>query len=505
MGCAGSKHQEPKKEKKKSTTEIVTDAQVTNTSALLVTKETKFTHLVHSTISSENFQVQTVSSTSRYANVQHNIRLTKLFSLIYSTQPVQCNYDLSNNAYVLVFRNDKFDPMHSRQVSANDMKQIKEFCQHYRCDRLDINENNTIAEINSKMEEISERDFTTYSCLIVFIMGSKFGSATILANDGEYYSFKHYVLECCTTNRTLDIKPKLFIILTGEQDNTTPSTIETIKPCMSFKLDTMIFESSYQGTASFRDMKKGNFFMQFFLRLVHKHNRESIMKIYPLLYREFLRRSIPQTPTLTTTLRKDLILGHLLKPCENMPTIPHEPSMLREVYDLSNDAYVLVFHNDEFEDSAFNRPGSAKDMERIQQVLQHYRCDKLDINENKSKEYVQQKMAEISQKDFTPYSCLIVFIMSHGSINDTILASDGKWFYFQEDIVDKCTSNRTFNGKPKLLVLQACRGNDRIVVDAIPPRSDKVDLVIFQSTYQAQAPTMTASLRKDLIFGNLLR
>uniref|UniRef100_A0A1S4H5X2 Caspase family p20 domain-containing protein n=2 Tax=Anopheles gambiae TaxID=7165 RepID=A0A1S4H5X2_ANOGA len=467
MGCAGSKHQEPKKEKKKSTTEIVTDAQVTNTSALLVTKETKFTHLVHSTISSENFQVQTVSSTS-------------------STQPVQCNYDLSNNAYVLVFRNDKFDPMHSRQVSANDMKQIKEFCQHYRCDRLDINENNTIAEINSKMEEISERDFTTYSCLIVFIMGSKFGSATILANDGEYYSFKHYVLECCTTNRTLDIKPKLFIILTGEQDNTTPSTIETIKPCMSFKLDTMIFESSYQGTASFRDMKKGNFFMQFFLRLVHKHNRESIMKIYPLLYREFLRRSIPQTPTLTTTLRKDLILGHLLKPCENMPTIPHEPSMLREVYDLSNDAYVLVFHNDEFEDSAFNRPGSAKDMERIQQVLQHYRCDKLDINENKSKEYVQQKMAEISQKDFTPYSCLIVFIMSHGSINDTILASDGKWFYFQEDIVDKCTSNRTLDGKPKLLVLQACRGNDRIVVDAIPPRSDKVDLVIFQSTYQGK-------------------
>ena len=82
------------------------------------------------------------------------------------------------------------------------------------------------------------------------------------------------------------------------------------------------------------------------------------------------------------------------RPCENMPTIPHEPSMLREVYDISNDAYVLVFHNDEFEDSAFNRPGSAKDMERIQQVLQHYRCDKLDINENKSKEYVQQKMAE---------------------------------------------------------------------------------------------------------------
>ncbi|XP_061512409.1 caspase-1 isoform X2 [Anopheles gambiae] len=220
-------------------------------------------------------------------------------------------------------------------------------------------------------------------------------------------------------------------------------------------------------------------------------------------------------------------------------------------YDLSKDAYVLVFHNDEFDNSACNRPGSAKDMERIQQVLQHYRCDKLDINENKPEEYVQQKMTEISQKDFTPYSCLIVFIMSHGSVNDTILASDGKWFYFQEDIVDKCTSNRTLDGKPKLFVLQACRGNDRIVADARPPRSDKVDVIIFQSTYQgyvslrdieegsffmqsflrllheknqqsiinintllnrefkekkiAQVPTMTVTLRRDLIFGELLR
>ncbi|XP_040164471.1 caspase-1-like isoform X1 [Anopheles arabiensis] len=221
------------------------------------------------------------------------------------------------------------------------------------------------------------------------------------------------------------------------------------------------------------------------------------------------------------------------------------------VYDLSKDAYVLLFHNDEFDNSACNRPGSARDMEKIQQVLQHYRCDKLDINENKPEEYVQQKMTEISQKDFTSYSCLIVFIMSHGSVNDTILASDGKWFYFQEDIVDRCTSNRTLDGKPKLFVLQACRGNDRIVADARPPRSDKVDVIIFQSTYQgyvslrdieegsffmqsflrllheknqqsiinintllnrefkekkiAQVPTMTVTLRRDLIFGELLR
>ena len=89
--------------------------------------------------------------------------------------------------------------------------------------------------------------------------------------------------------------------------------------------------------------------------------------------------------------------------------------------------------------------------------------------------------------------------MSHGSVNDTILASDGKWFYFQEDIVDKCTSNRTLDGKPKLFVLQACRGNDRIVADARPPRSDKVDVIIFQSTYQGM---ITKEEHFDFLFNS---
>jgi len=92
----------------------------------------------------------------------------------------------------------------------------------------------------------------------------------------------------------------------------------------------------------------------------------------------------------------------------------------------------------------------------------------------------------VSRKDFTKNSCLIVFIMSHGSANDTIMAKDGQFYSFQDDVVEYCTSNRTLNDKPKLFVLQACRGDATMVADATPSMSYKGDIIIFQSSYQGK-------------------
>ncbi|XP_040164469.1 caspase-1-like [Anopheles arabiensis] len=348
MGCAGSKHQEPKKEKKKSTTEIVTDARATSTSALLVTKETKVTHQVHRTITSSSNNARTSQTIATAANTTTTTNLpTRTYTQVYewptltrsvdasrpfsylqpaanfqanstssasrnTTQPVKSRtYDLSKNAYVLVFHHDQFEnPTNNREGSANDLKQIKEFCQHYRCDRLDINENKTKAEVKRKMGEISRKDFTKNSCLIVFIMSHGSANDTIMAKDGQFYSFQDDVVEYCTSNRTLNDKPKLFVLQACRGDAT---MVADATPSMSYKGDIIIFQSSYQGAVSFRNTQSGSFFMQAFLRLAHEHNGESIVKINPLLNQEFTNRKIQQTPTLMTTLRKDFILRHLLK------------------------------------------------------------------------------------------------------------------------------------------------------------------------------------------------
>ncbi|XP_053668205.1 caspase-1-like [Anopheles marshallii] len=220
-------------------------------------------------------------------------------------------------------------------------------------------------------------------------------------------------------------------------------------------------------------------------------------------------------------------------------------------YDLSKKAYVLVFHHCEFENHEYNRAGSSKDMRKIEEIIRYYRCDEPDINENCTKDKIIQKMNTISEKDFTEYSCLIVFIMSHGNEQDSIMAYDGNMYSLQSDIVEQCTMNRTLNDKPKIFVVQACRGDAKIVADATRSMSHKIDIVAFQSSYQGtvsfrtveqgsffmqaflqllhgnnqksildvneqlnrefrannilQTPTMTATLQKKLIFGQLLR
>uniref|UniRef100_A0A182J128 Caspase family p20 domain-containing protein n=1 Tax=Anopheles atroparvus TaxID=41427 RepID=A0A182J128_ANOAO len=70
--------------------------------------------------------------------------------------------------------------------------------------------------------------------------------------------------------------------------------------------------------------------------------------------------------------------------------------------------------------------------------------------------------------------------MSHGGPQDTILAHDGEWYSLHEDIVEKCTLNNSLKGKPKIFVLQACRGDAYMQPDSVKKvMSDKSD--IYQS------------------------
>ncbi|XP_050090456.1 caspase-7-like [Anopheles aquasalis] len=218
-------------------------------------------------------------------------------------------------------------------------------------------------------------------------------------------------------------------------------------------------------------------------------------------------------------------------------------------YDLSKKAYVLVLHHHKFDDSTHNRAGSEKDMEKIERFFRAYRVDPLNVCANETAEEVRYIMDNIAHKDFSDNSCLIIIIMSHGLANDQIMARDGKTYCFEGDIVEKCTSNRTLDGKPKLFIVQACRGGSVWATDSINIQSNKNDVLIFQSTYKGfvalrnpqegtffmqhffrlldehrdkdifgiikllngffessalpQNPTMTTTLRKDLIFDDL--
>ncbi|XP_035786904.1 caspase-14-like isoform X2 [Anopheles albimanus] len=152
-------------------------------------------------------------------------------------------------------------------------------------------------------------------------------------------------------------------------------------------------------------------------------------------------------------------------------------------YVLSKKAYMLVLHHYMFDNPAHYRPGSQQDMQRIEHFNRNYRIQ-YEKHENKTAARVHEIMDGIVRNDFNDYSCLITIIMSHGLQNDQILARDGRVYSFEEDIVEKCTSNPTLHSKPKVFIVQACRGRSEMERDSIRmTRSKKNDVLIFQSTY----------------------
>uniref|UniRef100_A0A182QN42 Caspase family p20 domain-containing protein n=1 Tax=Anopheles farauti TaxID=69004 RepID=A0A182QN42_9DIPT len=220
-------------------------------------------------------------------------------------------YDLSDKAYVLVFHHYKFqDTSHNREGSIYDMASIRKYMQNYRCDTLDVNENYTKQRVINKLQDISKKDFSKYSCILVFIMSHGNTNDTIMAYDGQMYGFHEDVVERCTQNATLKDKPKIFVLQACRGN---AEIVTDARRVMSDKSDIVTFQSSYQGAVSYRNTKEGSFFMQAFLRLLHEHNQHNIINVNTELNKHFNEKQILQTPTLSTTLRKELIFGHLLR------------------------------------------------------------------------------------------------------------------------------------------------------------------------------------------------
>ncbi|XP_049293389.1 caspase-3-like [Anopheles funestus] len=348
MGSIFSKNKQPKGEKKKSSIrgpEMDSNGYITKSSSVKMTKQIQISQTVHTTRTSTNsITSETIRSsgtgirpimpspsyTPVYkrpslivsadasvvrspSNTQHKeISRPAILPAKTTTYPPARHgnvYDLSKKAYVLVFHHYKFEKsQHNRDGSLKDMEKIKKILQNYRCDSLDINENYTLRKVQKKMEEISNQDFTKYSCLIVFIMSHGGVNDTIMAHDGYMYSFHTDIVEHCTSNRTLNDKPKIFVLQACRGD---AKIVTDATRSMSHKIDIVAFQSSYHGAVSYRHTDEGSFFMQAFLRLLDENNQQSIININTLLNREFHAKGILQTPTLMTTLQKELIFGKL--------------------------------------------------------------------------------------------------------------------------------------------------------------------------------------------------
>jgi hypothetical protein len=132
-----------------------------------------------------------------------------------------------------------------------------------------------------------------------------------------------------------------------------------------------------------------------------------------------------------------------------------------KVYELSylKPGKFIIFNNKHFDNlSKLTRHESEIDVERLLNLFSNlnYQIEEPILDKNSLQ--IRQHLNEFNKQDYSEYSSLIMFIMSHSdnSNQDTILASDHVNIHLNE-FIDTFKDNISLKDKPKLFFIQASR------------------------------------------------
>ena len=114
-----------------------------------------------------------------------------------------------------------------------------------------------------------------------------------------------------------------------------------------------------------------------------------------------------------------------------------------------------------------HREGSWRDIGRLKNTFSKLHFDyavKTDLTQQELIHYI----IEMAEKDYTDYSCLFIMLLTHGIDKDFFMCSDEKFITTMDLTIlfepDYCTS---LAGKPKFVLIQACRAGGIDVVDTV--------------------------------------
>ncbi|XP_045762961.1 caspase-7-like [Maniola jurtina] len=146
---------------------------------------------------------------------------------------------------------------------------------------------------------------------------------------------------------------------------------------------------------------------------------------------------------------------------ETVKTIPynikalnkHEPTYKLETFEKN---YLVVFNQENIEGYK-PRHGTEKDVEAIEQTFSKFGFE-VEVHTDFTKAEILDALKIFREKDFTDYGCVAVVVLTHGTYDGLLRAKDQQ--YSETEIINhfKTHDKPTLITKPKLLIIQACRG-----------------------------------------------
>ncbi|XP_016994358.3 caspase-3 [Drosophila takahashii] len=102
------------------------------------------------------------------------------------------------------------------------------------------------------------------------------------------------------------------------------------------------------------------------------------------------------------------------------------------------------------------RHGSEKDVEALFKTFGNLKCQVEEVKDPKKSD-IKEKIANLSLKNFNHLSGVVIVILSHGGRKEKIETCDQQFYDLDDDVLFPLFRNKTLIGKPKILIVQACK------------------------------------------------
>lgn len=129
------------------------------------------------------------------------------------------------------------------------------------------------------------------------------------------------------------------------------------------------------------------------------------------------------------------------------------------------------------------REGSLEDVKSLYQTF-----NKLNVTikerHNLTKKEILAMAQKQSVKNYKGFDFVMFIIMTHGGVDKNLAARD-EMYHLEGDFINKMLVNKSWDGVPKVFIIQACRGD--LETDAAPFRSSSVnpqDVLKLFATYE---------------------
>lgn len=155
---------------------------------------------------------------------------------------------------------------------------------------------------------------------------------------------------------------------------------------------------------------------------------------------------------------------------------PVRPPGLHE-YEVRNNPQGLCFilNNSVFENEALNRRGAEYDEAKLKALFQLELLFDVHVKNNLTGNQMREVAIEVAHRDHSAFDSLVFIVMSHGSDRDRISGVDGRHVGIEE-LMSEFTATKcpTLQNKPKIFILQACRGS---LTESMVPANRHADSV----------------------------